>query len=372
MCCAPRYAIRWNRTSCRPTCRCVAGTRQKNEKLQQTRIAVAVELGNTTQPMLLAEIETLMRLDTARYVLPFGFVAEGEAASALPEQLALARVRRGRQVGFLTDAFALRGFVLGMFELTQTGATLSCNNETEGELRFIPTSRMAGVTLADDVEIRYLSVEQSSGAVVIGGRGMRELIRRVLAGIHPEAEMGRYLTDAGFAHIAPLLGEVSRITPDGTPTVLAVIQDFIDNQGDAWQWTLNALARVIADVADTSLIGAEPLAPGDAAAPAIVSAAATDPLNHPVARPLDEFARLAKILGRRLGELHTVLARDTDDLAFASCRAGPGDTREWADSAQQQILRALDALSALRVASNAVRRHVHSPHVHEMDGLLVE
>src|SRR5260370_41266117 len=53
----------------------------KNEKLQQTRIAVAVELGNTTQPMLLAEIETLMSLDTARYVLPFGFVAEGEAAS---------------------------------------------------------------------------------------------------------------------------------------------------------------------------------------------------------------------------------------------------------------------------------------------------
>jgi maltose alpha-D-glucosyltransferase/alpha-amylase len=112
--------------------------------------------------MLLAEIETRMSLDTARYVLPFGLVAEGEAASALPEQLALARVRRGRQVGFLTDAFALRGFVLRMFELTQTGANLSCNNEAVGELRFIPTSRMAGVALADDVEIRYLSVARCS------------------------------------------------------------------------------------------------------------------------------------------------------------------------------------------------------------------
>ena len=343
----------------------------KNEKLQQTRIAVAVELGNTTQPMLLAEIETRMSRDTARYVLPFGFVAEGDAASALPEQLALARVRRGRQVGFLTDAFALRGFVLGMFELIQTGATLSCNNEAEGELRFIPTSRMAGVALADDVEIRYLSVEQSNSSVAIGERAMLKLIRRVQPGIHPEAEMGRYLTDAGFAHIAPLLGEVSRITPDGTPTVLAVIQDFIDNQGDAWQWTLDALARVIADVADTSLVGAEPLAPGDAADTAIVSAAATDALNHAVARALDEFARMAKILGRRLGELHTVLARDTDDLAFASYRAGPGDTREWADSAQQQIVRALDALSALLVAAKADGGSVLSQPELEMAGKLI-
>src|ERR1700693_2152357 len=128
--------------------------------------------------MLLAEVETRMSLDTARYVLPFGFVAEGEAASALPEQLALARVRRGRKVGFLTDAFVLR-----MFELTQTGATLSCNNEAEGELRFIATSRMAGVTLADDVEIRYLSVEQSNSSVGIGGRAVLKLIQRVPPGL---------------------------------------------------------------------------------------------------------------------------------------------------------------------------------------------
>jgi hypothetical protein len=38
-----------------------------------------------------------------------------------------------------------------------------------------------------------------------------------VAGEHPEAEMGRYLTAAGFAHAPPLLGEVVRVSADGTP-----------------------------------------------------------------------------------------------------------------------------------------------------------
>jgi len=343
----------------------------KNEPIQHTRIAVAVELGSPERPMLLAEIEVKTSLSTARYILPFGVLAEDEAASALPTQLAFARVRRSHVVGLLTDAFTLPEFVLRLFELVKTSATISCNDPAEGELRFIPTLPMAEMTLPDDAEIRYLSVEQSNSSVVIGDHAMLKLIRRVQPGIHPEAEMGRYLTHAGFAYISPLLGEVTRVTPDGTPHVLAVIQGFIHNQGDAWQWTSDALARVIADVSDTSLLGAEPLASIDAGETPPSSDAASDALSHILSHALKEFSQAAQTLGRRLGEMHTILARDTDETAFAPYRADHEYAGEWADSAQQQISHALDALCVVLAAAKKDNSSVLSPEELETAGKLI-
>src|SRR3712207_7816828 len=43
-------------------------------------------------------------------------------------------------------------------------------------------------------------------------------------GIHPEAEVTRYLTEAGFGNTAPLLGEAVRIAADGTPHTLMLVQ----------------------------------------------------------------------------------------------------------------------------------------------------
>jgi len=48
-----------------------------------------------------------MTRGTDRYLLPLWLHFEDEIAGALPRsKLALARVRRGRRVGFLTDAFS--------------------------------------------------------------------------------------------------------------------------------------------------------------------------------------------------------------------------------------------------------------------------
>ena len=49
-----------------------------------------------------------------RWLLPLGVVWDEEPAGALPGQLALARVRRGRRTGLLTDAFSLPAFARQM------------------------------------------------------------------------------------------------------------------------------------------------------------------------------------------------------------------------------------------------------------------
>ena len=117
-----------------------------------------------------------------------------------------------------------------------------------GEIRFEPTSRMAETVVPPDAEMKWLSVEQSNSSMIVGDVAMLKLFRRVSTGPHPEAEMGRYLTEQGFANIAPLLGEIVRVDTDGERHALAVAQGFIRNQGDAWTWTLDLLTRGLSDL----------------------------------------------------------------------------------------------------------------------------
>ena len=316
----------------------------KQEQAPQTRIDVAVELGGPGRPLLLSEIVTTTEAGSERYVLPFGFIAEDEATSALPEQLALARVRKGRMVGLLTDAFALPEFVHRVIELIGQDAVLPCG---DGELRFSPSERYADFS-ADDAlgpmaEIRYLSVEQSNSSVVIGNLAMFKLIRRCQPGVHPETEMGAYLTRAGYANIAPMLGEVTRVDAQGTLYVLGVLQGFIHNQSDAWQWALDALGRDIADLVALPLVEAAPQMQSDARAPA--------PVDALLDEALEEYEQWAANLGQRLGELHLTLARPTDDEAFAPFPASAADTQQWTQAAQQQIECALEAVSHYAAAS---------------------
>ena len=54
--------------------------------------------------------------------------------------------------------------------------------------------------------MNWLSAEQSNSSMIVGDVAMLKLFRRVAVGPHPEAEMGRYLTEQGFANIAASAG----------------------------------------------------------------------------------------------------------------------------------------------------------------------
>ena len=115
-------------------------------------------------------------------------------------------------------------------------------------IRFEPTSRMAEISVPDGVEMQWISAEQSNSSVIVGDIAIIKMFRRVTDGPHPEAEMGRYLTENGFANTPALLGEVVRVDPDCTRHALAIAQAFVRNQGDAWTWTMDLLLRGLSDI----------------------------------------------------------------------------------------------------------------------------
>ncbi len=289
----------------------------KTEQLQAVRVVYTAPLPGTD--VLFSEIEAQLPGRTERYVLPLGLVWEDEIAGALSQQLALARVRRGPRVGYLTDGFTVDGLVTGMLGALRAQAETPVPG---GTLQFRGMPGLMALDLPEDASIRRLSAEQSNSSLVIGDQMVLKLVRRVMAGVHPEAEMTGYLTERGFANTAALLGEVVRRDTEGMPHTVALAQAFVRNQGDGWGWTLDFLARQAEELAITDDLPDEA---GTFAA-------------------YDVFARA---IGTRLGELHATLSQPTDRPEFTPEVANEAILMEWAAGAAAQVAGAIAMLRAL-------------------------
>ncbi|MGE9763308.1 maltose alpha-D-glucosyltransferase [Pseudomonas sp. PDM20] len=273
---------------------------------------------------MLAEVEVAGAEGAEHYQLPLAAVPEkGSAGNDLPQQLAMARLRRGRKVGLLTDAFALPAFSRLVLRMLRETATMQ---GPAGELQFLPQPGLPQYgEIGEEAEVRVLSVDQSNSSALIGDKLLLKLLRRVFPGVHPEAEMGGYLSRRGYANIAPLLGEVRRIDARGEPHTLMLLQGYLSNQGDAWSWTLNQLERAMRDGV---LPGVEAAEPGFDV--------------------MEELRLFAGKLGQRLGEMHQLLAEATDVPDFGLHRSGAADSAAWNSSIGTQIEQALEALQRSR------------------------
>src|SRR5690606_41895868 len=109
--------------------------------------------------------------------------------------------------------------------------------------------------------------------------------------------------------ISAMLGQVSRFNKRGEQLALMVVQRHLDNQGDAWEWTLNTLDRAVRD----ELAGGVSLVENQYSA-------------------LEELENFNRLLGQRLGELHLSLAAETDNPDFAYETTTQADSEKWAAS----------------------------------------
>jgi maltose alpha-D-glucosyltransferase/alpha-amylase len=103
---------------------------------------------------------------------------------------------------------------------------------------------------------------------------------------------------------------------------MGVAQQFVRNQGDAGTWLMDRLLRALDDLKST------------------------EPDEATEADHLADCDQLAAAIGRRLGEMHNVLAQPTDDPAFSPVDAGDAELAHWRDRARAEIEAAFKALAA--------------------------
>ena len=291
------------------------------------RLRYAIPFCEQSEPCVLCEVT----VGDAHYQLPLGYLRNtdtpdmfGQTAAAF----ALARLRRGPRLGLLTDAAMLPGFTRKVIDNMRRHQVV---HEQGVEIRFSAGAKLAQQEERPEEEILPLAVEQSNTSVLIGERMMLKIIRRVMPGVHPEIEMGHFLTEREFPAIAPLLGQVQRIDETGESHTLMILQGYVDSQGDAWQWTRDTLERAIRDQLAGGLSEQE---------------------NQYTA--LAELQAFAGTLGRRLGEMHLLLADPQGGEGFGFAIATQADCVQWGDHISEQLQAALNAIDQHRGQLDAV------------------
>jgi maltose alpha-D-glucosyltransferase/alpha-amylase len=302
----------------------------KGEKLNSVRLAYAVKLGDGLRASLITEVEASVGDRMESYTLPLGICRDDHTSGPLAQQLALTRVRRTAEIGYLTDAFALDAFTRNLIEAWRAERVLPFPG---GRLEFLKTSMMDDLVLPDELSILRLSAEQSNSSLIVNDAIVAKIVRKVLAGRHPEAEMTGYLTERGFKNIAPLFGEVIRYDEQDVPHTIMLAQGFVRNQGDAWSWTLDYAKRVSADIAAGDDQGV-------------------------VEDALSGYLALAQAIGRRLAEMHTILAEDSDRPEFQPEEAGLEVVDAWADGVAEQIDGAVKAIKRMHDFANDEARRL--------------
>ncbi len=207
--------------------------------------------------------------------------------------------------GYLYDPSGERSFGARLLDLIVRRGR--CEGET-GDLR--GESESAFAVEFPITEPRVL--ESSNTAVVLGERLMLKLYRRVEEGIQPEVEINRVLaTKARFERLPALRGSLQYRSERGELSTLGIVREYVAGEGDAWRLTLDALHRYF------DLILADRGNPPSIESQRSAVELSDQEIPVPVRELLGSYLEIARLMARRIGELHVALASVTDDPDFA-------------------------------------------------------
>ena len=184
-----------------------------------------------------------------RYFVPLAIAFEDteEARWRKLQPSALARVRQQATVGVLADACGDDGFARATIDAIGASAELPTQN---GRVRFTPTAlypELRGDPAAE-LPVNPTGAQSSNTTLRVGDGLFLKVYRKLQPGLNPELEIGRYLTEvAHFPNIVPVAGAAEYIDQESVTYTVALLQAFVTNQGDGWDYTLDYLARFLED-----------------------------------------------------------------------------------------------------------------------------
>ena len=147
---------------------------------------------------------------------------------------------------------------------------------------------------------RLMSAEQSNSSVVVGDRHIMKVLRRLEPGTHPDVEITRGLTQAGFVNVPAQHGSCELRAAGREPTALAVIADFVAGGREGWELATQEASAVAAG------------------------------------EPADGMGDKLADLGIAIARMHAALAR-----CFGHRQATVSDLAGWADAMRGQLDRVL-------------------------------
>jgi maltose alpha-D-glucosyltransferase/alpha-amylase len=271
----------------------------------------------------LAFFETTERGVATRYVLPMQIEWVRFDRERYNPQ-ALAAVRQGAREGTLLDVATDQIFISLLLRNLQQSLTVD-EGEQGLQLEFRPTSRFGEKPIRQPEHIRIVESEQPRSTALVDNDYVVKIYRTLQAGPNPEIEMGRFLTDVvNFANTPALLGSVE-LVEGNEKSAVGVVHAFVANQGDLWTVSAGYLDRFV----EEQRLLAESIHPGERE------------------EEIPYLRHMAQA-GRRVAELHTALASNSELPEFAPEPTGSDDVQHWIDDLMQCASRVFDALRQRR------------------------
>src|SRR5258708_16566849 len=243
---------------------------------------------------------------------------------------------------YLRNALTDHEFLRGVLETIEQKAVF---RGSEGEIRTACTS-VFHILCGDStgtLQPKPIKAEQSNSSIIYGDRVILKFFRRGEEGENPDLEIGRFLTEKkNFPHIPAVAGWINYKGKDNREMSLGILQAFVPNVGDAWQFTLKSLSSFWKEAEEYSelhpgarLQNQAPVADDWQNLPAAI-------LNH-ISPYLDAVSRL----GKRTAELHLALGSESTDPRFVP--------EPYTASFQREFKEALQALAERNFALLAMK-----------------
>ena len=275
------------------------------------------------------------------YVLPLTFTPEPDAEKLAADAPAsvLARMRVGDTSGLLHDGAYHEDFRRDLF------VSMARKRRSKGmRAELIPHQSRQFRQLIKESGIpelsRVLSAEQSNTSILYGNEFFLKLYRRIEEGANPEPEIIRFLSEkTSFPNIPNFMGSIEYKQSNGQSQIIALTQQFIQNESDAWTLLQNAAGRYFDNVLakreelDVSM-GSNSLLELD------FEKAPQQMFDLTGATVLEQVG----LLGQRSAEMHLALASDADDPNFAPEPFSKLYQRSLYQSHRSNVLRGLQFL----------------------------
>jgi len=278
------------------------------------------------------------------YQVPLSLL-EGERAENMladaPRSVVARILRRGGDVAVLADAMVDADVCRALLDVVRSRRALK--GTSGGRLSGRPTPALrAALDGQEPPEPSMFRAEQSNTSVIFGQSLILKLFRRVETGVNPDLELGRFLSERSrFDGTPAVAGSIDYQADGSEPATLAIVHEFVSNEGDSWQYTIDALSRFYElTVTERMHPGAPP--PPDTSAPLLQRAAA--PVPQEIDEMVGSYIQAAQLMGRRVAEMHTAFSMESVDPGLAPEPFTPHFQRGAYQSLRNMTGRALEML----------------------------
>ncbi len=167
------------------------------------------------------------------YFLPIAFVTDKSFA----EQDRILPININGEQGFIIDAINLEAFRKLIFE-----RILYAQPNDRNKVQYHKSDTLTNVVYESS---RFLGLEQSNTSIVYNEKFVLKFFRRIYVNKNPDYEMSRFLSEKKeFKHTPSYQGSLNLIGSDKVNITIALMQEMVENQGDAWEYMLKELHRV--------------------------------------------------------------------------------------------------------------------------------